>query len=48
MKDPAFLSSPVHPPVLRTEPSLSTTSDDHLISLLSHDHFTARVQLTSF
>ena len=47
MKDPAFLSSPVYPPVISTNSQLSTTRDDHLIPVLSTDHFTFKAQLTS-
>ena len=46
MKDPVFLSSPVFPPKIPSKPSLSTTRDDRLISLLSQD-FTFKAQLTS-
>ena len=35
MKDPAFLSFPVYPPIVPTKHSLSTTGDDHLIPLFS-------------
>ena len=35
MKDPVFLSSPIFPPKIPSQPSLSTTRDDHLIPLLS-------------
>ena len=47
MKDPVFLSSPICPPFISFEPSLSTTRDDHLIPLLSHDDFIFKAQLTS-
>ena len=47
MKDPVFLSSPIYPPFISTNTSLSTSRDDHLISLLSHDDFTFKAQLTS-
>ena len=47
MKDPVFLSSPIFPPFISTNTSLSTNRDDHLISLLSHDDFTFKAQLTS-
>ena len=48
MKDPVFLSSPIYPPFISTNSSLSTTNrDDHLILLLSHDDFTFKAQLTS-
>ena len=47
MKDPVFLSSPIYPPFMSTNTSLFTNPDDHLISLLSHDDFTFKAQLTS-
>ena len=47
MKDPVFLSSPIYPPFISSKPSLSTTRDDHLIPLLSHDDFIFKAQLTS-
>ena len=47
MKDLVFLSSPIYPPFISTNTSLSTSRDDHLISLLSHDNFTFKAQLTS-
>ena len=47
MKDPVFLSSPIYPPFISTNTSLSTNRDDHLIPLLSHDDFLFKVQLTS-
>ena len=47
MKDPVFLSSPIYPPFISTNTSLSTNRDDHLISLLSHDNFIFKAQLTS-
>ena len=47
MKDPVFLSSPIYPPFISTNTSLSTNRDDHLISLLSHDDSTFKAQLTS-
>ena len=47
MKDPAFLSSPIYPPVISTVSQLSTTRDDHLIPILSTNHFTFKAQLTS-
>ena len=47
MKDPAFLSSPVYPPIVPTKHSLSTTGDDHLIPLFSKDLFTFKAQFTS-
>ena len=47
MKNPVFLSSPIYPPFISTNTSLSTNRDDHLISLLSHDDFTFKAQLTS-
>ena len=47
MKDFVFLSSPIFPPKTPSQPSLSTTRDDHLIPLLSQDNFTFKAQLTS-
>ena len=47
MKDPVFLSSPFYPPFISSKPSLSTTRDDHLSPLLSHDDFIFKAQLTS-
>ena len=47
MKDPVFLSSPIYPPFKSPKTSLSTNSDDHLISLLSYDDFIFKAQLTS-
>ena len=47
MKDPVFLSLPIYPHFISTNTSLSTNRDDHLISLLSHDDFTFKAQLTS-
>ena len=36
MKDPAFLSSPIYPPIIPTKPQLSTTRDDYLVPILSN------------
>ena len=47
MKDPVFLSLPVFPPKMPSQPSNSTTRDDHLIPILSQDNFTFKAQLTS-
>ena len=47
MKDPVFLSSPIYPPFISPKTSLSTNRDDQLISLLSHDDFIFKAQLTS-
>ena len=47
MKDPVFLASPIYPPFISTNTSHSTYRDDHLISLLSHDDFIFKAQLTS-
>ena len=46
MKDPVFLSSPLFSPKVPSQPSLSTTRDDHLIPILSQDNFTFKAQLT--
>ena len=48
MEDPAFLSLPIHPPVLTFKPhSLSTNREEHLIPLLSHDYCTFKQPLIS-
>ena len=47
MKDPVILSSPIYPPFIFTNTSLSTNCDDQLIPLLSHDDFIFKAQLTS-
>ena len=47
VKDPVFLSSPIYPPFISSKPSLSTTRDDHLIPLLSHDDSIFKAHLTS-
>ena len=47
MKDPVFLSSPIYPPFISTNTSLSTNRDEYLISLLSHNDFTFKAQPTS-
>ena len=47
MKDPVFLSSPLYPPFISTNTSLSSNRDDHLIPLLSQNDFTFKAQLTS-
>ena len=47
MKDPVFLSSPIFPPKIHSQPTLSTTRDDHPFPLLSQDSFTFKVHLTS-
>ena len=47
MKDPVFFSSPIYPPFISSKTSLSTNRDDHKISLLSHDDFIFKAQLTS-
>ena len=47
MKDPVFLSSPIFIPKKPSQPSLSTTRDDHLIPILSQDNFTFKAQPTS-
>ena len=39
MKDPAFLSSPIYPPLIPTKPQLSTTRDDYLVPILSTNRF---------
>ena len=47
MKDPVFLSSSIFSPIIPSQPSLSSTRDDHLIPLLSQDNFTFKAQLIS-
>ena len=47
MKDPAFLSSPIYPPIIPTKPQLSTTRDDYLVPILSTNCFSFKSQLTS-
>ena len=47
MKDPVFLSSPIFPPKIPSQSSLSTTLDDHLVPILSQDNFTFKAHLTS-
>ena len=47
MKDPAFLSSPIYPPIKPTKPQLSTTRDDYLVPILSTNRFSFKSQLTS-
>ena len=47
MKDSVFLSSPIYPSFISPKTSLSTNRDDLLISLLSHDDFIFKAQLTS-
>ena len=46
-KYPAFLSSPMLPPLLSSKPSPSTNRDDHLIAILSQDRSTFKSQFTS-
>ena len=47
MKDPVFLSSLIYPPFISPKTSFSTNRNDLLISLLSHDDFIFKAQLTS-
>ena len=47
MKDPAFLSSPIDPPIITTKPQLSTNRDDYLVPRLSTNRFSFKSQLTS-
>ena len=47
MKDPVFLSSLIYPPFISPKTSFSTNRNDFLISLLSHDDFIFKAQLTS-
>ena len=45
MKDPAFLSSPVCPPIIPTKPQLSTNRDEYLTPILSPNQFSFKSQL---
>ena len=47
MKDPVFLSSPIHPPSIPSKVLLCTNRDDHLIPLFFHEDFVFKSQLTS-
>ena len=47
MKDPVFLSSPIFPPKISSQQSLSTTRDEHLIPILPQDNFTLKALLIS-
>ena len=47
MKDPAFLSSSVYPPIIPTKPQLSTNRDEYLTPILSTNQFSFKSQLTS-
>ena len=47
MKDLAFLSSPIYPPIIPTKPQLSTTRDDYLVPILSTNRFSFKSRLTS-
>ena len=47
MKDPIFLSSPIHPASIPSKISLCTNRDDHLIPFLSNGGFVFKAQLTS-
>ena len=46
MKDPAFLSSPVYPPIIPTQLQLSTNRDEYLVTNLSTNRFSYKYQLT--
>ena len=46
MKDPAYLSSPTHHPVLPPKLTLPTQSDDQVIPILSQSQFTFKALLT--
>ena len=46
-KNPAFLSSPIYPPIIPTKSQLSTTRDDYLVPTLSTNRFSFKSQLTS-
>ena len=47
MKDPAFLSSPIYPPILPPKPQLSTNRDDYFVPILSTNRCSFKSQLTS-
>ena len=47
MKDPAFLSSPIYPPIITTKPQLSRTRVDYRVPILSTNRFSFKSQLTS-
>ena len=47
MKDPAFLSSPVYPPIIPTKSQLSTNRDEYLTPILSTNQFSFESQLSS-
>ena len=47
MEGPAFLSSPVYPPILPIKPQLSTNRDDYLTPVLSTSRFSFKSRLTS-
>ena len=47
MRDPAFSTSPIYPPILSPEDSISTQRDEYLVPLLSHDNIKFKSQLTS-
>ena len=44
MKDPAFLSSPVYPPIIPTKPQLSTNRDEYLTHILFTNQFLFKSQ----
>ena len=45
MKDHIFLTSPVYPPLICPNDSISTQRDDYLIPILSNENFTFKSQL---
>ena len=47
MKDPAFLSSPVYPPIIPTKPQNSTNRNENLTPILSTNQFSFKSQSTS-
>ena len=47
MKDPAFLSSPVYPPIIPTKPQLLTNRDEYLTPILSTNQFSFKSQIIS-
>ena len=47
MKDPAFLFSPVYPPLIPSKPQLPTNRDDYFTPIHSTSRFSFKSQLTS-
>ena len=47
MKDPAFLTSTVNPPLISPKDSISTQRDAYVKPIVLNDNFTFKSQLTS-